>query len=273
MIQEFTGKERDSETGLDFMEARYYSGAQGRFTSPDEPFAGWNQRDPQSWNLYTYGLNNPLRYIDPTGRCSQASGGYTDEGSGLFPGPCAGGAIGDSINNKNSVTVGVERDEANLIMLQMVGEQLSSPHQWADLVSNAGQAAGTVLAPGATAIAQCGVAAATGGSCDKTNLAMAVKPGGAAERAALRATRWGWTGTKKFLAAVRLLKQPGTHEAVEGIVPTLEEARELIRQAGGTIDRIEEGHAVGGVSEHTYPHINYTTPSGSIATVKVEGVK
>ena len=32
--QKFTGKERDNESGLDFFEARYYSGAQGRFTSP-----------------------------------------------------------------------------------------------------------------------------------------------------------------------------------------------------------------------------------------------
>jgi len=33
--QKFTGKERDSETGLDCFEARYMSSAQGRFTSPD----------------------------------------------------------------------------------------------------------------------------------------------------------------------------------------------------------------------------------------------
>ncbi|MDM7995528.1 MAG: RHS repeat-associated core domain-containing protein, partial [Acidobacteriota bacterium] len=33
----FTGKERDAETGLDYFLARYYSGAQGRFTSPDTP--------------------------------------------------------------------------------------------------------------------------------------------------------------------------------------------------------------------------------------------
>ena len=31
----FTGKERDAESGLDFFGARYVSGAQGRFTSPD----------------------------------------------------------------------------------------------------------------------------------------------------------------------------------------------------------------------------------------------
>jgi RHS repeat-associated protein len=47
-----TGKERDAETGLDSFGARYYSGAQGRFTSPDEPFIDQDESDPQSWNLY-----------------------------------------------------------------------------------------------------------------------------------------------------------------------------------------------------------------------------
>ncbi len=32
----FTSKERDAENGLDYFGARYYSGAQGRFLSPDE---------------------------------------------------------------------------------------------------------------------------------------------------------------------------------------------------------------------------------------------
>jgi RHS repeat-associated protein len=34
--QKFTQKERDAESGLDYLLARYYSSAQGRFTSPDE---------------------------------------------------------------------------------------------------------------------------------------------------------------------------------------------------------------------------------------------
>ncbi len=67
MRQRFTGKERDAETSLDFFEARYFSGAQGRFTSPDGPFADQSADDPQSWNLYSYGRNNPLTFIDPTG--------------------------------------------------------------------------------------------------------------------------------------------------------------------------------------------------------------
>ena len=64
-----TGKERDLETGLDYFGARYMSSAQGRFTSPDAPFADQKPEDPQSWNLYGYVRNNPLRYTDPTGRC------------------------------------------------------------------------------------------------------------------------------------------------------------------------------------------------------------
>jgi RHS repeat-associated protein len=68
----FTGKERDSETGLDYFGARYFSGAQGRFTSADKPFADQNVFDPQSWNLYTYVRNNPVRFVDRTG--SQAQG-------------------------------------------------------------------------------------------------------------------------------------------------------------------------------------------------------
>jgi RHS repeat-associated protein len=69
-----TGKERDSETNLDYFGARYFSGAQGRFTSPDAPLLDQHILDPQSWNLYTYGRNNPLRYVDPTGQAIELIG-------------------------------------------------------------------------------------------------------------------------------------------------------------------------------------------------------
>jgi RHS repeat-associated protein len=63
----FTGKERDAETGLDYFGARYLSSAQGRFTSPDEPLLDQDAADPQTWNLYAYGRNNPLRFVDVQG--------------------------------------------------------------------------------------------------------------------------------------------------------------------------------------------------------------
>src|SRR5215217_6267989 len=66
--QQFTSKERDIETGLDYFINRYYSSIQGRFTSAD-PIAMTSQRppDPQRLNLYSYVRNNPLIYTDPNG--------------------------------------------------------------------------------------------------------------------------------------------------------------------------------------------------------------
>jgi RHS repeat-associated protein len=65
--QKFTGKERDSESGLDYFGARYYGSSMGRFMSPDHPLIDQHPENPQSWNLYAYARNNPLINIDPTG--------------------------------------------------------------------------------------------------------------------------------------------------------------------------------------------------------------
>jgi RHS repeat-associated protein len=64
-----TGKERDAETGLDYFGARYYSGAQGRWTSPDPgSITSRHLANPQKWNAYAYVINNPLSNIDPDGK-------------------------------------------------------------------------------------------------------------------------------------------------------------------------------------------------------------
>jgi RHS repeat-associated protein len=65
--QKFVGYERDSETGLDFAQARYHLSMAGRFTSPDPLFESAMSANPQTWNRYSYALNNPLYYVDPTG--------------------------------------------------------------------------------------------------------------------------------------------------------------------------------------------------------------
>jgi RHS repeat-associated protein len=64
---QFTDKKRDVETGLDYFGARYFASAQGRFTSADPMMASGRVGSPQSWNRYSYVLNNPLRFIDPEG--------------------------------------------------------------------------------------------------------------------------------------------------------------------------------------------------------------
>jgi RHS repeat-associated protein len=71
----FTGKERDSESGNDYFEARYYSSAMGRFISPDwtakvEPVPYAKLDDPQTLNLYAYVGNNPMTRDDDDGHDS-----------------------------------------------------------------------------------------------------------------------------------------------------------------------------------------------------------
>lgn len=71
--RKFTGHERDGESGLDYMGARYYTSLSGGFVSPDLPFIDQNPGNPQSWNLYHYARNNPLVYLDPSGRAAEES--------------------------------------------------------------------------------------------------------------------------------------------------------------------------------------------------------
>lgn len=65
----FTGKERDSESGLDYFGARYYASSMGRFMSADpKQISKQRMVDPQQWNMYSYTRNNPLNAVDPDGR-------------------------------------------------------------------------------------------------------------------------------------------------------------------------------------------------------------
>jgi RHS repeat-associated protein len=84
----FTGKERDTESGLDYFGARYYASSMGRWMSPDYsdgpvavPFGDLG--DPQSLNLYGYVGNSPLTSLDEDGHC------YGQQASSVFS--CIGG--------------------------------------------------------------------------------------------------------------------------------------------------------------------------------------
>ena len=156
----YTGQVRDqladgSGSGLDYFGARYLSGVQGRFTSPDAPLVDQYASDPQSWSLYSYVRNNPLRFVDPTGNCSEVKGGYINEGSGLFPGKCSGGTIGETPRiNPNSVTVNDFEPPSSLLLAVAHGAQRAERDisTAAILMAATGTAmGGTFLIPGATA--------------------------------------------------------------------------------------------------------------------------
>jgi len=62
----YAGYFYDAETGLYYLNARFYDPKTARFIQQDS-YSG-NILDPLSLNLYTYGHNNPISYYDPTGR-------------------------------------------------------------------------------------------------------------------------------------------------------------------------------------------------------------
>lgn len=65
MTHKYTGQELDYETGLYNYGARLYDPEIGRFISPDTIVPDY--RNPQALNRYAYAVNNPMRYVDPTG--------------------------------------------------------------------------------------------------------------------------------------------------------------------------------------------------------------
>jgi RHS repeat-associated protein len=90
--KQYTGYEKDEESGLDFAKARYYNGKHGRFTSVDPMTASANVKDPQTFNRYSYAMNSPYKFTDPLGLVA----------TGVGQGSSSGGDVGHShlSNNK-----------------------------------------------------------------------------------------------------------------------------------------------------------------------------
>ena len=61
----YAGYQYDEEAGLYYLNARMYDPVTARFLQEDT-YKG-DPNDPLSLNLYTYSMNNPIRYIDPSG--------------------------------------------------------------------------------------------------------------------------------------------------------------------------------------------------------------
>ncbi len=90
----FGGQELDPESGQHYFHARQYRNIWGRFTTVDPGHLGGSLTDPQGWNAYAYALNNPLRFVDPTGLAAFDFSGF-----------CRG-----TVDDKNPNRVGVECD-------------------------------------------------------------------------------------------------------------------------------------------------------------------
>jgi RHS repeat-associated protein len=108
----YTGQRAISGLGLDYYNARYYDPSLGRFISPDSITPG----GPQGLNRYSYVMNNPIRYNDPTGHRNCEEDGYNCPGSS-YNTP-SGTSSGNSTTTTRSTT------SVNNLKIKSQGEML-----------------------------------------------------------------------------------------------------------------------------------------------------
>jgi RHS repeat-associated protein len=230
-----TGKERDAETGLDFFGARYFSGAQGRFSSADEPFADQNPEDPQSWNLYSYVRNNPLRFTDLDGR--KCVNGKDDISSEFC---IAVDVTGKKDPPKKEPRPDVVLDSP-LFLAVARGVQQAKPG--VDLAGMGLMTFFSFINPFAAAATTC---LADPASCSKVDLAMAVLPihitPGGLKHVLDRHTLGGVLNVGKSVF--------NAGEDISSLIKAGESVN-AVKQAGGTLERVVDAGGVIGTDRAT----------------------
>lgn len=170
----FTQKEQDAESEFHYFEARYLKGALSRFLSPDPKFAnpgGLSSADqfaylarPQKINLYSYVLNNPLKYSDPTGLDDeqvfavgiQGSGGvttpfgnpYGEVGGGVYLAPDSDLPWYDQAGFYGSLGVGAQAGTPNVSLQVVASYNDTGLQSFTGSSTELGASAGVELAVG-----------------------------------------------------------------------------------------------------------------------------
>lgn len=115
----YTGHVNDPDTGLMYMQARYYDPAIGRFLSTDPVAPGVG--NAFNFNRYAYANNNPLRFTDPDGRNGvEAFGGLLYQsfqfvsGNG-FDGGSVVGALKDGYNGEGEGRLSAALDDFSAV--------------------------------------------------------------------------------------------------------------------------------------------------------------
>jgi RHS repeat-associated protein len=297
----------DEETGLYYFGARYYDPVIGRFVQPDLVIP--SLFNPQAYDRYGYCYDNPLKYFDPDGHAGywadvgQVWLGYYDAGAGFVRGSVF--AVAHPVTTVEGVGTAVLHLPTTVESIgNAVGQDWNSGLRGqGDVVGNALIVVGTALAPGAEAssASKIGQAVSTTSKAEQAGTAIQNAANTASKASAQEAstsatssrtmaqvaqqaqgkavmTQWGWQNSPAWRSAAKIIGNAGhkatvSAEDLGGKIPTESEARAMIESQGGTVIRAESGHPQGGISTHTYPHINYDTASGNSATVQIQALE
>jgi len=150
----FTGQEYDPDSKLYYFGARYYDPAIARFLSPDSIVQ--SAANPQSLARYSYCLNNPLAYLDPTGHFNVLSfigsiiggiaGGLTFffTWNPILAGAVAGGVSGAFSGNPGNMVMGAVMGGIS----GMLGNVVQASFGTAGTIAMMGIGAGSAVANG-----------------------------------------------------------------------------------------------------------------------------
>jgi RHS repeat-associated protein len=262
--QQFTGKERDTETSLDYFLARYYSANLGRFTSPDEFTGGPDElydfaidasdnptfyadlHEPQSLNKYTYCYNSPLVYTDEDGHQG----------------------IKDRLKEAASATVdlvgGYARGVASSLTFGYVGAPSSDDSGYSRLgqtigTVHVGVQGGTIAGTGGATII------GTGGAAALTGVPVAAVVGGGAMVA-------GSAKNLQAMANTPMARQPHKAEVrVSENGNTVSKSREVSGQM--TPEQKKMGYPKGQLASHTEAKAVKNNPLKSGQKMTITGTK
>ncbi len=87
----YTGHVHDRDIGLTYMQARYYDPVVGRFMGVDA--VGFGYDNTKSFNMYSYGNNNPYTYVDPSGKEVFSWAGQANANAGYSGSTATGGWV------------------------------------------------------------------------------------------------------------------------------------------------------------------------------------
>ena len=224
----YRGYYYDTDTGLYYLQSRYYNPQWGRFLNADGYVS--TGTGLLGYNMYAYCDNNPVMYMDLTGRSWES--------------------FWDDVKFVGEVLLGTAVATAciGLAVLSIAGS--------IGLTGISG-GAGAVSIPAAVAVAGELLAVASATLAGVGILALAAEGVATSPLMQHGVGGKGWRGDKSWKYNVEMVRGGGDVTSLKGGVPTQQEALDLIKEAGGEAIRVDLGHSPGGVSTHTYPHIHY----------------
>ena len=107
----FTGHVNDADTGLVYMQQRYYDPIAGRFLSVDPVTT--NAKDGSFFGRYHYANNNPYKFVDPDGRAGALAA-------------CAAGPVGCAVGVAVTIAVGAKALSDTAKIVQSTSSNSSS---------------------------------------------------------------------------------------------------------------------------------------------------